>query len=151
MLRSLNRILSPELHGQLISAAYLWIDTEGCCARYSAAGHPPLLYWRSAQGSLEQIQSNGLLLGVTPRADYPVCTLPLRSGDRLLTYTDGMTEPESLAGEAFGERQLERVLRDHRSLPASGVLPQMLFELQNWQPPATPQQDDITLIVIDVL
>jgi len=150
VLRSLNRILSPELRGQLISAAYLWIDTEGCRARYSAAGHPPLLHWKSAQGELEQIGSNGLLFGVTPQPDYPVRTVPLRSSDRLLIYTDGLTEPESLGGESFGERQLERVLRDHRSLPAADLLQRVLFELQNWQPPSTPQQDDITLIVIDV-
>jgi len=140
VLRSLNRILSPELRGQLISAAYLWIDTESFCARYSAAGHPPLLYWRSAQGELEQMDSNGLLFGVTPQSDYPVRTLPLRSSDRLLIYTDGMTEPESLRGEAFGERQLERVLRDHRSLPASDLLQRVLLELQNWQPPTTPSR-----------
>jgi sigma-B regulation protein RsbU (phosphoserine phosphatase) len=151
VLRGLNGILSPELRGQLISAAYLWIDTESCCARYSAAGHPPLLYWRSAPGELERIESNGLLLGATSKSDYPARTLPLRSCDRLLIYTEGMTEPESLAGEAFGERQLERVVRDHRSLPASDLLQRVLFELQSWQPPVTPQQDDITLIVMDVL
>ncbi len=51
VLRGLNRILSTELKGQLTSAAYLWIDTENHTARYSAAGHPPLLCWRSARGT----------------------------------------------------------------------------------------------------
>lgn len=150
VLRSLNRTLSPELGGQLISAAYLWIDTQGSYARYSAAGHPPLLYWRSAQGDLEQIESNGLLFGVTPDSDYPVRTLPLQSCDRLLIYTDGVTEPENSTGEAFGESKLQGVLQDHRSLPASELLQQLLFELHNWQPPDAPQPDDITLILMDV-
>jgi sigma-B regulation protein RsbU (phosphoserine phosphatase) len=151
VLRSLNRILSPELRGQLISAAYLWTDTESGCASYSAAGHPPLLYWKSAEGELERIESNGLLFGVTPDSDYPVRILPLRSGDRLLIHTDGLAEAENLAGESFGERQMEKVVREQRSLSASDLLQRLLFELQIWHLPNTPQQDDITLIVMDVL
>ena len=150
VLQSLNRILSPELRGQLISAAYLWIDTIGAYARYSAAGHPPLLYWNNARRELGRIESNGLLFGVTSESNYPVRTLPLLSGDRLLVYTDGLIEPESSVGEAFGERELEKVLRDHYLLPAPEVLQQVLFKLQNWYPPATPQQDDTTVIVVDV-
>lgn len=151
VLRSLNRILSPELRGQLISAAYLWIDTQTYCARYSAAGHPPLLCWRNARAELEQIESNGLLFGVTPDSDFPVCTIALHPSDRLLLYTDGMTEAESAAGEAFGDGQLEKVVRSNRLEPASNLLRQMLSELRSWQPTSVPQQDDITVIVMDVL
>jgi hypothetical protein len=43
------------------------------------------------------------------------------------------------------------VVRDHVSKPASGLLNQLLLELDNWRAPATPQQDDITLVVIDAL
>jgi hypothetical protein len=47
-------ILSGQLRGQLISAAYLWLDTETGKALYSAAGHPPLLCWQA--GRLERIE-----------------------------------------------------------------------------------------------
>jgi len=80
VLRGLNRILSGQLRGQFVTAAYLWLDTEIGKALYSAAGHPPLLCWRN--GKLERIESNGLLFGVTPDSDYPVCEIPLNSGDR---------------------------------------------------------------------
>ncbi len=46
----------------MISAAYLWLDPERREARYSAAGHPPLLAWRRER--LERIVSNGLLIGM---------------------------------------------------------------------------------------
>ncbi len=64
VLRELNRILSPQLRAQLVSAAYLWLDTENRVGSYSAAGHPPLLHWR--EGKLERIESNGVLFGVLP-------------------------------------------------------------------------------------
>lgn len=151
VLRSLNRILSPELRGQLISAAYLWLDTSKRCARYSAAGHPPLLCWRDTSGQFQQIESNGLLFGVNRESDYPVCDLPLNPSDRFLIYTDGMIEPENAAGEAFGDRQLEQVMRRNRSQPASVLAENVLSDLRRWRPASAAQQDDITLIVIEVL
>ncbi|HYW66631.1 MAG TPA: PP2C family protein-serine/threonine phosphatase [Candidatus Dormibacteraeota bacterium] len=149
VLRGLNRILFRQLHDQFVSAAYLWLDTENRKALYSAAGHPPVLRWR--EGKLERIVSNGLLFGVIPDPDYPVCDLPIHSGDRFLLYTDGVIEPENAAGDSFGHRKLEQVIRDNQSRPPSELLDQLLSEIRLWQPASLPQQDDITLIVIDVV
>jgi phosphoserine phosphatase RsbU/P len=151
VLGGLNRILSSEAHGQFVSAAYVWIDTENRNALYSAAGHPPLLCWRNARGEMQRVESNGLLFGVQPDSEYPVCSVPLESSDRFLLYTDGVTETENAAGEAFGDLHLEEVVRNNRLQPASELSRQVLSELQRWRPVAVNQQDDITLIVVDVL
>jgi sigma-B regulation protein RsbU (phosphoserine phosphatase) len=150
VLRCLGNTLGSELRGQFVSAAYLWIDSETRTARYSAAGHPPLLHWSAADGALTRIESNGLLFGVPVNGDYPACAIPLACGDRLLLYTDGFTEPENAAGESFGDRKLEQVVCDNQSLPALDLSDRLLAELRAWQPPGMTQQDDITLIVIDV-
>ncbi len=151
VLRRLNQSLSPQLRGQFVTAAYLWIDTDTRTARYSAAGHPPLLYWRGATRKLESVQSNGLLFGVLPDGEYPVCELKLVEGDRLLLYTDGLTEAEDVSGDAFGDARLERVFAEHHQLPAASLCDKLLAELRNWQPASVTQQDDITLVAIDVL
>jgi hypothetical protein len=70
VLHGLNRMLWAQLRGRLVTAAYLWLDTKNHTARYSAAGHPPLLHWR--QGTLELVVSNGLLFGIFEECDYPV-------------------------------------------------------------------------------
>jgi sigma-B regulation protein RsbU (phosphoserine phosphatase) len=151
VLAGLNRILWGEAPGQFASAAYVWIDTEKRNALYSAAGHPPLLCWRNTRGEMQPVESNGLLFGVEPDSEYPVCSVPLEASDRFLLYTDGVTETENAAGEAFGDRQLEQVVRNHRTQPAPELSRQVLSELQRWRPAAMNQQDDITLIVVDVL
>jgi sigma-B regulation protein RsbU (phosphoserine phosphatase) len=151
VLGGLNGILWSEARGQLVSAAYVWIDTVNRTALYSAAGHPPLLCWRNATGEMQRIESNGLLFGIEPDSKYPVCSLRLGPCDRFLLYTDGVTETENAAAEAFGDRQLERVVRNNRLQPACELSRQVFSELQRWRPAAVNQQDDITLIVVDVL
>lgn len=148
VLAGLERTLSGQLKGQFVSAAYLWLDTEKREGSYSAAGHPPLLYWHG--GQLEHVESNGTLIGVVPDNDFPVRRMPIQPGDRFLLYTDGLSEPENAAGVPFGEH-LEQLIRRHREDPAQQLCDQLLHEVRRWQPAATAQQDDITLIVVDVL
>ena len=148
VLRSLNRILSGQLRGQFVSAAYLWIDTAAHSILYSAAGHPPLLLWRD--GRLERIESNGLLLGVFPeRIDFPVASIPIYPGDRFLLYTDGISEPENVRGEPFGDNRLEDVIRRNQSATPSQLADRVISGIESWLPSANPP-DDQTLIVVDV-
>jgi phosphoserine phosphatase RsbU/P len=132
-----------------VSAAYLWVDTERRRAVYSAAGHPPLLHSRGDK--LEQIESNGLLLGVLPDAEYPVYEMAIQAGDRFLLYTDGVSEPENGSGEAFGEHKLEQIVCGNPLRPASELLDKLLAEIRHWQPASAEQKDDITLVAIDVV
>ncbi len=160
VLCGLNRVLSGELRGQLISAAYLWIDTVQRKAWYSSAGHPPLLRWRAGNSNqigssgraatLDSIESNGILIGVLPDAKYPVRELTLNPGDRFLLYTDGVVEPENAAGDAFGAGELERMIRKHALESPAELSAKLLEEIRLWQPHTVAQQDDITLLVIDV-
>jgi len=149
VLRGLNRILSGQLRDQFVTAAYLWVDTERGVARYSAAGHPPLLRWR--QGKLERIESNGLVFGVRPEPEYPVCELEICAGDRFLLYTDGVIEPENASGEAFGDRRLEEVVRKDQCRSGDELVDDLLTEIRLWRRNEHVQQDDITLMVIDVV
>jgi phosphoserine phosphatase RsbU/P len=148
VLCGLNRVLSGQLRAQLVSAAYLWLDMENGSALYSAAGHPPLLCWR--QGRLERIESNGLLIGIMPDSDYPVCELPLGLGDRFLLYTDGVVEPENASGDSFGDSELEDIVCRNQSRSPSQLSDDLLTSVRRWQPASVTQQDDITLIVIDI-
>jgi sigma-B regulation protein RsbU (phosphoserine phosphatase) len=150
VLHGLESALSGQLRNQFVPAAYLWLDTENRKALYSAAGHPPLLRWRD--GKLERFLSNGLLFGVKQESDaYPVCTMPIQPGDRFLLYTDGVTDPENASGDSFGDARLEQVVRHNQGRPPSALSEELLVEIRRWQLTSSTQQDDITLVVIDVL
>lgn len=151
LLRHLGEILENQLRGQFVSAAYLYIDAERRLARYSAAGHPPLLCWCAGCGAMTRVESNGPLFGTPCDPVFPTRELPLAGGDRFVLYTDGFSEPENSAGEAFADHRAEQVLRSSASRPAAELSLLLLNELRAWAPPGTSQQDDITFLVIDVL
>ncbi len=149
VMQGLNRVLLDQLHGQFVTAAYMWLDLEKRIGLYSAAGHPPLLRWRA--GTLERIECNGLLFGVMPEPDYPVCALELDPGDRFLLCTDGVLEPENAAGEPFGDLALELTMRKNQAHTPAELLDDLLEDIRRWQPAPAAQQDDITLVAVDVL
>jgi phosphoserine phosphatase RsbU/P len=151
LLNGLNRILTRQLNGQFVTAAYLFLDVEAKMARYSGAGHPPLLHWRSSTQELVPIQSNGLLFGVFKETDYPAVEIPFIANDRFLLYTDGLTEPENASGEAFGDKRIHHVFRQDQDKPSPAMADLLFKETSQWAPPQQPQADDISLILVDVV
>jgi phosphoserine phosphatase RsbU/P len=96
-LAGMNSALLGNTQNQFVTAAYVHLDSEARELRYSAAGHPPMLLLR--QGSVREIEENGLMLAAFDFAKYSNAAHGLEPGDRLLLYTDGILE----ATDAFGE------------------------------------------------
>ena len=74
----------------------------------------------------------------------------ISAGDRFLLYTDGVIEPENAKGKPFGDSKLEQVVLEAQMRPPSELVDRLLTEIRSWQPASLAQQDDITLVVIDV-
>jgi phosphoserine phosphatase RsbU/P len=100
---------------------------------------------------LQGIESNGLVFGVARESDYPIRELELCPDDRLLLYTDGVIEPENAKSEAFGDFKLEQVVLGTQMCLPSEFNDRLLEEIRAWQPASMAQQDDITIVVIEVL
>jgi phosphoserine phosphatase RsbU/P len=149
VLRGMNSILCGNLHGQFVSAAYLFLNPAQRTLQYAGAGHPPLLIWRSRPRHVEILEENGLLLGIMPDACYTEITAPLERGDRCVLYTDGLLEATCPAGEEFGSERLQRFLAENSSLSASAFCDALVERLIDWRGLAGPQQDDLTIVAID--
>ena len=87
---------------------------------------------------------------MTAQPEYPVRDIPICPGDRLLLYTDGVIEPENAKGKSFGDTKLEEVVLGCQMFTCSELADKLLAEIRAWQPASMAQQDDITLVVIDV-
>jgi phosphoserine phosphatase RsbU/P len=141
VLAGMNRILHGNLERGFVTAAYIYIDGE--TATYASAGHPPSLVRRGG-GRTEELMQESLPLGRFRRAEYRNGELRLSPGDRILLYTDGVTEALSPAGEPFGEERL-------RDLLASSP-DEILGRLAGWTGRRTgePLDDDVTIVVAEV-
>jgi sigma-B regulation protein RsbU (phosphoserine phosphatase) len=152
VITGLNSTLCSHAQGQYATAVYVVLDQTRGIGYYSAAGHPPLLLWRRAEGKLVELNDSGLLLGVRPREQYAQTEFSLEAGDRLLLYTDGLVEAENARGEAFGDSRLGEFIAAHQDLPAERFAERLLNEVIGWPENGNThgQADDITLVVIDI-
>lgn len=147
VMAGINATMCRQARGQYTTAGYLYVDLRRRFAVYSAAAHPPLLLWRNGEGRLREFKESGLLLGIRPRETYATMSLDLVSGDRILLYTDGLTEAAD-GDQLFGEHRLESFIASHEHFGADAFAGALLEEVKAWSP---AQSDDITVLVIDVL
>src|SRR5258707_15585989 len=92
------------------------------------------------------IQENGLLLAAFDFATYEQVAHPLKRGDRLLLYTDGLLEAADSSGEFFGSQRLSSQLLETAGLNVSDAADKILSAVRNW---SDKQDDDLTVIVCD--
>ena len=145
VMAGLNSVLFGKLQGQFVTAAYLFLDLEAGTGRYSAAGHPPLLHYRAAVQSIDDVVENGLILGVMPLASYETKALELGSGDRFLLYTDGVLEADQ-QGEEFGAARVKQVFS--QTLSADELCAALSKEIRTWSRGVA--SDDITIVALEI-
>jgi sigma-B regulation protein RsbU (phosphoserine phosphatase) len=99
--------------GLYMTTMLAWVDATAGRLRLAGAGHPPALLWRKT-GGVARLGSQHTLLGVLPRLapEAVEIDVPFQRGDRLLLYTDGITEARNLSGRFLGLSALEQILRD---------------------------------------
>src|ERR1035438_964326 len=114
IISGLNTVLCKEAREQYVTATYLYLDTASGIGRHAAGAHPSPFLWRRRAQTLEKLGDSGLLLGVRANETYDESEFNFERGDRLLLYTDGLTEAENAAEESFGETALPAFIRDMR-------------------------------------
>jgi sigma-B regulation protein RsbU (phosphoserine phosphatase) len=143
-----NRIMAANLSpGRFITLFYGRLDTSARTLFYANAGHNPPLLLR-ADGRCERLEAGGLLLGSFPDARFEQAEIPLAPGDRLLLYTDGVTEAMNAQGELYGEERVVEVMRRHRAGTAEEMQAALLASVNQFC--GGEFQDDATVLVAAV-
>jgi sigma-B regulation protein RsbU (phosphoserine phosphatase) len=146
---SVNRLLCGQMiAGRFATMCVLRLDHTAGVLSYANAGHNPPLLAR-ANGEVERLTSGGTVLGVFADATYAGGEVALRSGDRLLLFTDGITEARNAAEEEYGEERLTEALRRHRHAPATAIHEALWSEVAEFTQ-GKGFQDDATLLVVSV-
>jgi phosphoserine phosphatase RsbU/P len=141
-----NRILCGNIaEGRFISFCYCVLDSVAGTVTYTNAGHYlPMLV--RANGDVERLDAGGPVLGVLPEASYDQACVRIEGGDRLVLFTDGLTEARDGADEEFGESRLQDAIVEHRACSAPALQARVAEAVSLFT--SGPLQDDATLIVL---
>jgi sigma-B regulation protein RsbU (phosphoserine phosphatase) len=144
----LNEVISNNIApDKFVTFWYCTIDTNENRLTYASAGHwPPILFHKSGEGV--PLREGGTPLGIFPDWKYEDGGFPLASGDRLVLYTDGLTEAMNSDEQEFGERRLLELCRNNIALSASELLAAIRKEVVSFC--NGNFQDDFTLVVVAV-
>ncbi|MGA7645244.1 MAG: SpoIIE family protein phosphatase [Terriglobales bacterium] len=146
---TLLALLNHQLYESTPAAKYATLFLaiyDGATRRltYANGGHlQPILI--SEDGAAQRLSCGGTVVGLFDNLSFPEATVQLRPGDLLVTYTDGVTEPENDYGE-FGEERLIELVRANRHLPLERITEIVAGAVTDWIGEAE-QPDDVTLVL----
>lgn len=115
--------------------------------RYANGGHEPGLLLRQ-DGTLVQLESDGLMVGAISTATWQLHTCPIEKGDRLFMYTDGAVEAFNVQRELFGKKRLLEAFLESRSAPPKEAVAQIINRLDEFRGDR-PFSDDVSLVMLE--
>ncbi len=132
---------APEKYATFLLAVF---DDRTGALTYTNAGHLPPLLLRD--GRVIPLEVNGMVVGAFPFASYGESRVDLQSGDLLVCYSDGITEPENEYSEMFGEARLIELIFKHAHRAPEEIASAVIDGVHSFT--GSPElQDDMTLLL----
>ncbi len=147
VMSSINRFLTERAKGEKYATVfYCTVDRSGQL-RWSNAGHPKPILVR-ANSELISLDSTGLPLGMLEVASYEVKSMQLQPGDKVVLYSDGLSEAESEDGEFFDRKGFRETLRANAALGCVEFHSKLVEAAEDFSE-GEELADDITTLVLE--
>jgi sigma-B regulation protein RsbU (phosphoserine phosphatase) len=147
LLYFLNKHLCKVAEPSFVTALYIVYDANRHTLKIARAGHPPPMICRSADQKAIEYNCSGVFpMGIDPYNQVPVTEAQLQPGDRLLMYTDGITERFNPEGETYAEQRLLRQLEVNRQDNPQELLAAIMKDVNAFAN-GRPADDDQALLL----
>jgi sigma-B regulation protein RsbU (phosphoserine phosphatase) len=147
VLSRINVFLSDRAeNGKYATIFYSKLNAAGCLTWVNAGHCAPLLV--RAAGQIERLEPTSMPVGLVPQTQFSLEYRNLTPGDRIVLYTDGVTEAQNGAGEFFGRKRLRETVQSAGDAE-SGVLHDRIRNAILDFTAGAPQSDDMTLLVVE--
>ena len=149
VLDRLNRLLADDLSAnRFVTFALIFLDPDKSEVEVLSAGHGPILWYKHATHEVENLEAQGIPLGMIAGVSYEKALVRrLAPNDMIVVVTDGFYEWENASGEEFGLRRLESVILQSHDCSAEDVIERLRFAVEDFCG-GTEQKDDLTAIVL---
>jgi serine phosphatase RsbU (regulator of sigma subunit) len=152
LLYMMNNFLYKKLGNLLLTAGYMYINRRDLYLEYASCGHPPLIIWNRKEQVVKYYKPKGRMIGVLPNIDIEKMRVEIAEGDRILIYTDGLTETINSEMQEYGEKSLEEFIFKNQDLPPREFSKRLLNDLSHFSGIARGSfSDDITFVVVDIV
>jgi serine phosphatase RsbU (regulator of sigma subunit) len=143
----LNRFLLDRTSGEKYATVfYGLLDSTGLLSYVNAAHCPPMVV--RAGGQTETLEATGAPVGLLEGTEFALGECRLSSGDKLVIYSDGVTEAQNSAGAFFGRKRLRQTVAANAAASCR-VVHDAIQEALSAFTESAPQSDDITLLVLE--
>ena len=130
-----------------ITLFYAILNPSNGALAYVNAGHNPPLQIDDSGQHIHELQEGTLPIGIMASQEFPVQHAHIAPGERLILFTDGITEAMNAAGEPFNDDRLHAVLREGVGQSSHDLVSLVIRQVDAYVAGA-PQADDITLMVV---
>ena len=149
VLTRMNRALCGRFDLAYVTAVFAIVDPATRTLTYASAGHPPPLLVHRSGGRVDALEERGMVLGFMPDAAYASAVAgTLAPGDRIVFYTDGITEAPGPDGEFYGDRRFHQILAGGASQPSEAFTAALVADARRWVNGTFT--DDVTVVVVDL-
>ncbi|MGZ8869114.1 MAG: PP2C family protein-serine/threonine phosphatase, partial [Thermoanaerobaculia bacterium] len=140
-------VVSSLSGGRFVTFFYATVDTAAMCLRWCNAGHNAPILAR-ADGTIVRLAEGGPAFNRLFRGAYEEREIAITPGDRIVLFTDGVSEAADTAGEMFGEARIEELVTDCRDLAATELQQTIVDAASVYS--GGELEDDVTLVVVRV-
>lgn len=147
LMEQVNAFLVERTEGEKYATLFCGVVDRSGRLRWSNAGHcPPLVMRRS--GEVDQLAATSLPLGLLAEARFHVEETQLHPGDRIVVYTDGVSEAQDREGRFFDVKRLQLLLKANAGRSCQEMIAAVIVAIEAFTED-TPQGDDITAVVME--
>ena len=147
-LREMKNLLKGKMGGNFITACICCLDIESGALVSANAGHPPMALVRSS-GEIDLVRSKGKVFIDIAEPDYEDARSFLKRGDKIVLYTDGITEARNSEGLLLGDEQFVGILEKHASCSAQEMCQGVYNDILNFTGPRRAFEDDFALLIAE--
>ena len=143
----LNRFLIERTGGEKYATVFHCLLEDTGRLRYVNAAHCPPLIARTT-GALESLAATSMPVGLIEGAEFPVAEARLAPGDKVVVYTDGVTEAQNTSGAFFGKTRLREIVLARAEESCASIHNAIQNAVAAFTE-GTAQSDDITVVVLE--
>ncbi len=144
-----NQLTGLMPDGKFISIFYGIYNSLEREFKFASGGHPPGFVYRKKTGEIEKLKAKGSILGIFEGMKYEGKGVVLEHGDKVLIYTDGLTECQSPDGKRYGETNLIELIKKYGILNVQGFIDKLYEEINIFMDGGV-LDDDLTMVAFEV-